>query len=291
MLDFVYEWAATLRRLGRPAEAAALFDRAREHNQGALPWPSPAQMPCCDFKRLAEEAAARSRLPSGGLLLPPRDDAPWRDDLAGRHEVALALDRAKQAIRAEVLAWLGRAASEGGSPLDDGFFESPEGHGAEELEGETGAVAARDGRAPPWSELLLYSARTGWDPARCAQLPTTCAALRGLRSIEAPPAPPPPPVKRGPQDDGPPVCCRVEILRLAPRSRITPHTAPTAARLKAHLGIQVPDGAALEVADQRRPWAEDEVLFFDDSFWHQAWNNHSVAPRVLLSVDFWKAPA
>ncbi|KAJ1450965.1 Arginine/Asparagine/Proline hydroxylase, partial [Pelagophyceae sp. CCMP2097] len=70
--------------------------------------------------------------------------------------------------------------------------------------------------------------------------------------------------------------------RLEAGSRIVPHTAPTDVRLKAHLGLQVPSGAALDVAGETRPWRDGEVFVFDDSFWHQAWNNHSSEPRLIL---------
>ena len=80
-----------------------------------------------------------------------------------------------------------------------------------------------------------------------------------------------------------------QVLRLAPGGRIVPHAAPTNARLKAHLGLEVPPAGAatLTVADEARAFANGTVLVFDDSFFHEAANAGEVA-RYVLSVDFWK---
>ena len=85
-------------------------------------------------------------------------------------------------------------------------------------------------------------------------------------------------------------CCRVEILRLDPRSHVLPHTAPTNVRLKTHLGLKTPpNGAAsLGVDGKTRRFADGTVLTFDDSFWHEAKNEHDDRPRFVLSIDFWK---
>ena len=46
--------------------------------------------------------------------------------------------------------------------------------------------------------------------------------------------------------------------------------------------------AFLNVAGERRNYSEDEVLVFDDSFFHAAENGHASEARYVLSVDFWK---
>ena len=90
--------------------------------------------------------------------------------------------------------------------------------------------------------------------------------------------------------DGAGFCCRVEILRLDATGHILPHTAPTNARLKAHLGLATPPAgaASLTVAGETRTFDDGTVLCFDDSFWHEARNDDGAAPRYVLSVDFWK---
>ncbi|KAK7241217.1 aspartyl asparaginyl beta-hydroxylase [Aureococcus anophagefferens] len=90
--------------------------------------------------------------------------------------------------------------------------------------------------------------------------------------------------------DGAGFCCRVEILRLDAAGHVLPHTAPTNARLKAHLGLATPPAgaASLTVAGETRTFDDGTVLCFDDSFWHEARNDDGAAPRYVLSVDFWK---
>lgn len=65
------------------------------------------------------------------------------------------------------------------------------------------------------------------------------------------------------------------------------HVGPYAGVLRYHLGLRVPEPQAcgIEVAGERRGWAEGRSLVFDDTHWHHAWN-HGRAPRVVLFVDF-----
>ena len=85
---------------------------------------------------------------------------------------------------------------------------------------------------------------------------------------------------------------RVGYSTLAAGGWIRPHWGETNARLKLHLGLVVgsgPEGcAALTVGGEARAWGEGEVLFFDDSYEHEAWNNCSVGegglPRIVLQV-------
>ncbi|KAH8073081.1 peptide-aspartate beta-dioxygenase [Aureococcus anophagefferens] len=80
--------------------------------------------------------------------------------------------------------------------------------------------------------------------------------------------------------DGAGFCCRCEILRDA-AGHVLPHTAPTNARLKAHLGLATPPAgaASLTVAGETRTFDDGTVLCFDDSFWHEARNDDGAAPR------------
>jgi aspartate beta-hydroxylase len=51
----------------------------------------------------------------------------------------------------------------------------------------------------------------------------------------------------------------------------------------------VPDGGGsrLRVADQVVTLQEGKCLVFDDSFEHEAWNDHLGASRIVLIVDVW----
>ena len=75
---------------------------------------------------------------------------------------------------------------------------------------------------------------------------------------------------------------------LRPGTRLSPHCGPTNARLRAHLGLVVPEGdIRIRCGDEpARKWAEGEVIVFDDSFEHEVWNLTD-QPRLVLIVDIW----
>ena len=57
---------------------------------------------------------------------------------------------------------------------------------------------------------------------------------------------------------------------LRPHTRLAAHCGPTNARLRAHLGLVVPEGdCEIVVGGEARRWAEGKVLLFDDSFEHE----------------------
>jgi aspartyl/asparaginyl beta-hydroxylase (cupin superfamily) len=60
--------------------------------------------------------------------------------------------------------------------------------------------------------------------------------------------------------------------RMAPHSHIRPHVGWAVNAYRVHLGLVVPDGCRLRVADETRPWKEGECLIFDDTVEHEAWN-------------------
>jgi len=73
---------------------------------------------------------------------------------------------------------------------------------------------------------------------------------------------------------------------LDPHTRVAPHQGPTNLRLRCHLGLEVPDGCGVRVGGVVGAWQEGRCIVFDDSFWHEAWNN-SDRRRVVLIIDFW----
>ncbi|KOO27292.1 aspartyl asparaginyl beta-hydroxylase [Chrysochromulina tobinii] len=75
---------------------------------------------------------------------------------------------------------------------------------------------------------------------------------------------------------------------LRPGTRLAAHCGPTNGRLRAHLGLVVPEGdCCIRCGDEPpRRWAEGEILLFDDSFDHEVWNL-TKHPRVVLIVDLW----
>ena len=76
--------------------------------------------------------------------------------------------------------------------------------------------------------------------------------------------------------------------RLAPRTRIPPHNGVLNTRLICHLPLIVPENCgALRVGNEQRPWKEGELLIFDDSIQHEAWND-SDEERVVLLFEVWR---
>lgn len=85
------------------------------------------------------------------------------------------------------------------------------------------------------------------------------------------------------RDHGPEVC--FSIMR--PGAHILPHRGVTNTRAVLHLGLEVPDGCALNLVGIREiTWDVGRCFAFDDTFEHEAWN-HSATPRVVLLADIW----
>lgn len=74
---------------------------------------------------------------------------------------------------------------------------------------------------------------------------------------------------------------------LRPGTRIRPHHGFTNARLICHLPLIVPGECALRVGNETRAWREGELVIFDDSIEHEAWNL-SKERRVVLLFDVWR---
>jgi aspartyl/asparaginyl beta-hydroxylase (cupin superfamily) len=74
---------------------------------------------------------------------------------------------------------------------------------------------------------------------------------------------------------------------LRPGARIPPHHGFMNARLICHLPLIVPPNCGLRVGNETREWREGEVVVFDDSIEHEAWNS-SNEPRAVLIFDVWR---
>ena len=76
--------------------------------------------------------------------------------------------------------------------------------------------------------------------------------------------------------------------RLAPATRIPAHNGLLNTRLICHLPLIVPENCgALRVGNEERPWVEGEMLIFDDTIEHEAWND-SDQVRVILLFEIWR---
>lgn len=125
------------------------------------------------------------------------------------------------------------------------------------------------GDAPAWEALFFYRQGRRYDEnhARCPQT----SAL--LESIDL---------------------CRIdaqapEILFsvLRPGSHIKAHYGVSNIRLVMHLPLIVPPDCALNlVGNGEHRWREGELVMFDDTYLHEAWNR-SERTRVVLLMDCW----
>lgn len=71
---------------------------------------------------------------------------------------------------------------------------------------------------------------------------------------------------------------------LAPGTSLKPHCGTSNLKLRCHLGLCIPDDCGIRVGAETRSWEEGKCIIFDDSFFHQAWNN-SDRTRIVLLID------
>jgi aspartyl/asparaginyl beta-hydroxylase (cupin superfamily) len=81
-------------------------------------------------------------------------------------------------------------------------------------------------------------------------------------------------------------CPNAMFSVLAPKTHIPPHHGESNARLVAHLPLVVPSDCLFRVGYDNRRWNEGEVLVFDDTIEHEAWND-SDEIRVVMIFDVW----
>ncbi|RLQ21774.1 aspartyl beta-hydroxylase [Seongchinamella sediminis] len=80
----------------------------------------------------------------------------------------------------------------------------------------------------------------------------------------------------------------VLFSRLKPGTDIPPHHGFFNTRLICHLPLVVPENCGeLRVGNESRQWREGELLIFDDSIEHEAWN-HSDRDRIVLIFEVWR---
>lgn len=122
---------------------------------------------------------------------------------------------------------------------------------------------------PSWSACHLI--HNGEEVAANAALcPVTMSALRRLPLCRVPGRTP---------------TALFSLLR--PGTHIPPHHGFLNTRLICHLPLIVPPQCALRVGNETRPWKEGELVLFDDTMEHEAWNRSSEL-RVVLLFDIWR---
>lgn len=123
-------------------------------------------------------------------------------------------------------------------------------------------------RNPDWSAFFLWKHGQRID-SHCAICPVTDAVVAEapLPRIRA----------RAPA---------VMFSKLEAGAHIPAHNGATNARLTVHLPLIVPPGCAFQVGDEVREWKRGELMIFDDTIRHEAWNQ-SDRPRTILIFDIW----
>jgi aspartate beta-hydroxylase len=121
---------------------------------------------------------------------------------------------------------------------------------------------------PGWNGYYFF--RHGERRAdNCAACPVTAAALDALPLTRV----------RG---HGPEVLFSV----FSPGTHLLPHSGVTNTRVVGHLPLMIPDDCALRVGGEDHHWREGEVVVFDDTYEHEAWNR-SGRTRVVMIFDLW----
>jgi ornithine lipid ester-linked acyl 2-hydroxylase len=73
---------------------------------------------------------------------------------------------------------------------------------------------------------------------------------------------------------------------LNPNTKVEPHLGYSTMVLRNHLGLEIPskDLCKIKIEDEETSWNEGQVITFDDSKMHQAWNL-SDKRRIVLMID------
>lgn len=117
-----------------------------------------------------------------------------------------------------------------------------------------------------WKQFELYS--RGAKTKNCHMAPITCQLIKKFKAAAT--------CKRG----------QVKFSVMHPNTHVHSHCGPTNCRIRAHLGLTVPENTYIRVANETRSWKEGEWLIFDDSFEHEVWHN-GTSVRLVLIVDVW----
>jgi aspartate beta-hydroxylase len=125
------------------------------------------------------------------------------------------------------------------------------------------------GQQPSWEAYFFFRHGKRFDDHH-AQCPMTSMALESIELCQIP-------------DHAPEICFSL----LAPGTHIRPHYGVTNVRSVMHLPLLVPPDCSLNIIGAgEHVWREGELMMFDDTFQHEAWNR-STEPRLILLMDCW----
>lgn len=112
-----------------------------------------------------------------------------------------------------------------------------------------------------WKQFELFA--RGSRTKNCDRAPFTCKIIGNFKAASE--------CKRG----------QVKFSVLHPGTHVFSHCGPTNCRLRAHLGLKVPEKTSIRVATETRTWRDGQWLIFDDSYEHEVWHN-GTSPRLVL---------
>lgn len=124
------------------------------------------------------------------------------------------------------------------------------------------------GSAPSWSGYYFYRHGVRRDE-NCAACPGTAAAIDHVPLCRV-------------DNHAPEVLFSV----FTAGTHLLPHRGVTNTRVVGHLPLIVPEDCALNVGGDVHVWREGEIVVFDDTYEHEAWNR-SQHTRVVLIFDLW----
>jgi aspartate beta-hydroxylase len=234
------------RRLAAFAELMEPF--MREHGRGAL---RRVEQAVRIYLHLESAVRPDPRQKPTFLFFPGLPATPYLD--TGLIPEIEALEARTNDIRAELLALLPNATGRE-RVFHDGELEQQNLRGLAE--------------PPSWNGYYFY--RHGERRAdNCAACPKTAAALDAL------------PLSRV-RGHGPEVLFSV----FSPGTHLLPHCGVTNTRVTSHLPLLIPENCALRVGGEEHRWREGQVVVFDDTYDHEAWNR-SERTRVVMIFDMW----
>ncbi|MEZ5498030.1 MAG: aspartyl/asparaginyl beta-hydroxylase domain-containing protein [Steroidobacteraceae bacterium] len=248
LAPFVEDAVRSVRETRQKAHAALLEPLIARHGRAAL-----GRVASCLAMYLGAEPPRRAdpRQDPSFLYFPDLPSLPYIDSATIPQVQALA--EAAPRIRAE----LDQLRATGGTA--ERVF------GSTELEAENLRGA---GRAPQWDGHYFYRHGLRREAALEA-CPASAAAIDRL------------PLARI-REHAPEVLFSV----FSGGTHLLPHRGVSNLRIVGHLALIVPPECALRVADQTYRWREGEVVLFDDTYLHEAWNR-SDSDRVVLIFDLW----
>ncbi|KAH9513736.1 hypothetical protein Btru_041970 [Bulinus truncatus] len=118
-----------------------------------------------------------------------------------------------------------------------------------------------------WKQFTLFQ-QGRKNGKNCEKAPKTCALIDQIPDAKS--------CKRG----------QVKFSVMSPGIHVWPHAGPTNCRIRAHLGLVVPEGPIIRVVNETRTWKEGHFIIFDDSFEHEVWHKGKEL-RLVLIIDFW----